>query len=76
MRAGETPTLGGSAQVAIDSRKEVCFKRAPVRRRDVAESGSRTLRSPAGSLASFFPLLSFSWISVAFSRCMILYFAS
>ena len=66
MRSGKTPAAGGSAQVNIDRRKGVCFKRAPVRRRDLAESGSRVLRLPAGSLASFSPLLSFARISVMF----------
>ena len=63
MRSPKTPAAGGSAQVNSDSPKELCFKRAPVRRRDIAESGSRVLRLSAGSLASFSLLLSFSWIS-------------
>lgn len=66
MRSGRTPASGVSGQVAIDSREGLDFKRAPVRRRDVSESGSRVLRLPAGWLASFSPFLGFAWISVVF----------
>ena len=60
MRSGRTLTAGDSAQVNSDSREGVGFKRAPLRRLDVAEGGSCVLRLPAGSLASFSPLLSFA----------------
>ena len=55
MRSARTPATVPSAQVTIDSRKEVGTNRASVRRRNVAEIGSRALRVPAGLVILAFP---------------------
>ena len=55
MRSARPPATVPSAQVTIDSRKEVDTNRASVRRRNVAEIGSRVLRVPAGLVNLAFP---------------------